>query len=73
MAKAKTFWFEAPDGSRHKRTSKTRTYTHAILVQDNRGWGIGSCVGRPDLVNERLEYWGRGSNKVVAVECSEIT
>lgn len=68
----KTFWFTAPDGSRHKRTSDTRTYTHAILVFGTDGkWGIGSCVGRPDLVADRLEYWGRGTDKVVAVPADE--
>jgi alkanesulfonate monooxygenase SsuD/methylene tetrahydromethanopterin reductase-like flavin-dependent oxidoreductase (luciferase family) len=66
-----TFVFTDPDGGKHKRTSKTRTYTHAILVKDDRGWGIGSCVGRPDLVAERLEYWGRGSDKAIAVKADD--
>lgn len=66
-----TFTFTAPDGTKHKRKSKARTYTHAILYKTENGkgpWRLGSCVGRPDLVARRLEEWGRGSPDVVAVE-----
>ena len=63
----KTFTFTAPDGTILKRTSKTRTYTHAILYFRDGKWRLGSCVGRPELVAERLEYWGRGSPDTVAV------
>lgn len=62
-----TFTFTAPDGTVLKRTSKTRTYTHAILVKRGEKWTLGSCVGRPDLVADRLEIWGRGSPDVIAV------
>ncbi len=61
------FTFTDPDGGKHIRVSRTRTYTHAILVRGALGWRIGSCVGRPDLVEARLEQWGKGSDKVIAV------
>lgn len=64
---ATTYTFTAPDGSKHKRRSATRRYTHAVLCKRDGGWTLGSCVGRPDLVADRLEYWGRGSPDVVAV------
>lgn len=72
MPKATTFWFTAPDGTKLKRSSSTRTYTHAIIYKPDNGpntgkWVMGSCVGRPDLVAERLEYWGRGSPDCIAV------
>jgi alkanesulfonate monooxygenase SsuD/methylene tetrahydromethanopterin reductase-like flavin-dependent oxidoreductase (luciferase family) len=64
-----TFTFTAPDGTTLKRTSETRTYTHAIIYKNGAGkWVIGSCVGRPELVAERLEQWGRGSPDCIAVE-----
>ena len=63
------FTFTAPDGSKHTRTSKTRTYTHAILSNlYGRGWKLSTCIGRPDLVAARLETWGKGSPDVIAVE-----
>ena len=65
-----TFTFTAPDGTTLKRTSKTRTYTHAILYFADGQWKLGSCVGRPDLVAERLEYWGRGSPDTIAVKAN---
>lgn len=65
-----TFTFTAPDGTVHKRTSKTRTYTHAVLYKMDGTWRLGSCVGRPELVADRLEYWGRGSPDVIAVEAN---
>lgn len=68
------FTFTAPDGTRLKRTSATRVYTHAVLYKSEHTghkWKIGSCVGRPELVAYRLEYWGRGSPDVVAVEANQ--
>ena len=62
------FTFTAPDGTKLQRNSKTRTYTHAILYKRDGKWTLGSCVGRPELVADRLEYWGRGSPDTVAVE-----
>lgn len=69
----KTFTFTAPDGSVHKRASSTRTYTHAILSQDEKTgvWGLCSCIGRPDLVADRLEAWGKGAPHVIAVPADE--
>lgn len=63
-----TFTFTAPDGSKHKRTSKTRTYTHALLMKENGAWKLATCIGRPDLVAARLETWGKGNPDVIAVE-----
>ncbi len=65
----KTFTFTAPDGSKHKRTSDTRTYTHAILAKRDGKWKLESCIGRPELVASRLETWGKGSPDVIAVPC----
>lgn len=69
------FTFTAPDGTKHTRNSKTRTYTHAIFHRNSHTgmkWRLGSCVGRPDLVAYRLEYWGRGDHEnVVAVEADK--
>lgn len=67
MAKKTTFTFTAPDGTTLKCTSDTKTYTHAILHKRNGEWKLASRVGRPDLVAQRLEEWGRGSPDVVAV------
>lgn len=61
----------APDGTVFKFATKSRTYSHAIIYKtdDGRGpWKLGSRVGRPDLVAQRLEEWGRGSPHCVAVE-----
>ncbi len=69
------FTFTAPDGTKHTRSSKTRTYTHAILYKNEHTgnkWKLGSCVGRPELVAYRLEYWARGDvSNVVAVEADK--
>ena len=66
-----TFTFTAPDGTTLKRTSKTRIYTHAVIYKDRDGkWVMGSCVGRPELVADRLEQWGRGSPDCIAVEAN---
>jgi hypothetical protein len=62
-----TFTFTAPDGTTLQRTSKTRTYTHAVIFKRDGKWVMGSCVGRPDLLADRLEYWGRGSPDCIAV------
>ena len=64
------FTFKAPDGTTLKRTSKTRTYTHAIIYLKDGKWKLGSCVGRPELVAERLEYWGRGNYECLAVQAN---
>jgi hypothetical protein len=65
----RTFTFTDPDGGKHKRTSATRTYTHAILSRVNGPWKLETCIGRPDLVAARLETWGKGSPDVIAVPC----
>lgn len=62
-----TFTFTAPDGTKHKRRSKTRTYTHALLAKRDGSWQLATCIGRPDLVAARLETWGKGSPDVIAV------
>ena len=62
--------FTAPDGTKLTRTT-ARTYTHAILCLRDGAWRIGSCVGRPELVPDRLEIWGRGSPDVIAVEADK--
>jgi hypothetical protein len=64
---SKTFRFRAPDGSVLVRHSATRSYTHAVIYIRDGEWVMGSCCGRPDLVPDRLEYWGRGSADCIAV------
>lgn len=65
-----TFTFTAPDGTIFKRTSKTRTYVAAVLYKRDGKWHLGSCIGRPDLIADRLEYWGRGSPDTIAVNAN---
>ena len=68
------FTFTDPEGRKHTRNSKTRNYTHAILYREKEGrpYKLGSCVGRPELLAYRLEYWGRGSPDVVAVAVDKV-
>jgi hypothetical protein len=63
----KAFTFTAPDGTKLIRRSKARTYVAAILLKKDGVWVLGSCVGRPELIADRLEYWGRGSPDCIAV------
>lgn len=60
MAKPIQYTATAPDGTLHTRKSP-RTYTHAVLVKDGRGWGAYSWAGRPDLAQKKLaearRYW----------------
>lgn len=65
------FTFTAPDGTKHTRNSKTRTYTHALLGKRDGSWKLQTCIGRPDLVAARLETWGKGSPDVIAVEADK--
>ncbi len=65
-----TFTFTAPDGTILKRTSKTRTYVAAVIYKADGKWKLGSCVGRHDLIADRLEYWGRGSPDTIAVNAN---
>lgn len=66
-----TYTFTAPDGSKLKRKTE-RTYTHAILSNHEGKWKLESCIGRPDLVADRLEAFGKGSPDVIAVEVDHI-
>lgn len=65
----------APDGTVFKFATTARTYTHAILYKADGGrgpWKLGSRVGRPDLVAQRLEERGRGSPDCIAVEVQPV-
>lgn len=70
MAAGKTFTFTAPDGTVFKRKSASRTYVAAVIYKDDGKWKLGSCVGRPELIADRLEYWGRGSPDTIVVNAN---
>jgi len=42
----------APDGSQHTRKTD-RTYTHAVLLEGEEGWGAVGFCGRPDLAEKK--------------------
>lgn len=52
MPKATIFEATAPDGSKHYRTSISRTYTHAILINLGGAWSVSCWAGRPDLAEK---------------------
>jgi hypothetical protein len=63
MTTKTTFIATAPDGTVIKRTSLTRTYTHAVLVQTTRGglhWGQISFNSREDLARKEAAKWPVG-------------
>lgn len=44
-----------PDGTIVTRKSKSRTYTHVLVVKDKEGkWGQFGWIGRPDLINAKI-------------------
>lgn len=62
-----TYVATAPDGSEH--THKTeRTYTNAVLLEGEEGWGVVGFCGRPDLAEKkRGEHPGS-----IVVECGVL-
>ncbi|MGB3689598.1 MAG: hypothetical protein WBA02_09885 [Jannaschia helgolandensis] len=57
----------APDGSEHTRKTD-RTYTHAVLLEGEEGWGAVGFCGRPDLAEKkRREHPGS-----IMVECGVL-
>ena len=69
MAKRKLFTFTAPDGTVFRRITGGATYTHAVLYKHRAGmWRMGSCVGRPELVENRVRYWSRAGHECVVVK-----
>ncbi|MBN7786699.1 hypothetical protein JYP51_17355 [Ponticoccus gilvus] len=59
-----TYVATAPDGSQHTRKTY-RTYTHAVLIEGEEGWGAVGFCGRTDLAEKkRGEHPGS-----IVVEC----
>jgi hypothetical protein len=59
-----TYVATAPDGSEHTRKTE-RTYTHAVLLEGEGGWGVVGFCGRLDLAEKkRGEHPGS-----IVVEC----
>jgi len=63
-----TYVATAPDGTEFTRTTKTRTYTHAVLVwvretESPRGphWGLLSFNSRHELALDEARRWGGGT------------
>ncbi|KHQ53607.1 hypothetical protein [Mameliella alba] len=62
-----TYVATAPDGSQHTRKTD-RTYTHAVLLEGEEGWGAVGFCGRPDLAEKkRGEHPGS-----ILVECGVL-
>ena len=62
-----TYVATAPDGSEHVRNTE-RTYTHAVLLEGEEGWGAVGFCGRPDLAEKkRGEHPGS-----IVVECGVL-
>lgn len=62
-----TYVATAPDGSQHTRKTD-RTYTHAVLLEGEEGWGAVGFCGRPDLAEKkRGEHPGS-----IVVECGVL-
>ncbi|SFC59546.1 hypothetical protein [Tropicimonas isoalkanivorans] len=62
-----TYVATAPDGSQHTRKTD-RTYTHAVLLEGEEGWGAVGFCGRPDLADKkRGEHPGS-----IVVECGVL-
>jgi hypothetical protein len=62
-AKGTTFIATAPDGTEITRTSLTRTYTHAVLVESTQNglhWGLISFNSREDLAVKEAKKWPVG-------------
>lgn len=47
-----TYVATAPDGSEHTRKTD-RTYSHAVLLEGNNGWGVVGFCGRLDLAQKK--------------------
>ncbi|MGH1414804.1 MAG: hypothetical protein ACRBB0_15050 [Pelagimonas sp.] len=54
----------APDGSEYTRKTD-RTYTHAVLLKSDKGWGVIGFCGRFDLADKKR----RQHPNSVVVEC----
>lgn len=62
-----TYVATGPDGSQHTRKTD-RTYTHAVLLEGEEGWGAVGFCGRPDLAEKkRGEHPGS-----IVVECGVL-
>ena len=62
-----TYVATAPDGSEYTRKTE-RTYTHAVLLEGEEGWGAVGFCGRPDLAEKkRGEHPGS-----IVVECGVL-
>lgn len=57
MTTKTTYVATAPDGTEITRTSTSRTYTHAVLARDERGWGRISFNGSEGLALKEAEKW----------------
>jgi hypothetical protein len=53
-----TYEITLPDGGTRKRSS-ARTYTHAVVAQGERGWGLVAFCGSPALAEKRAADWRR--------------
>lgn len=62
-----TYAATAPDGSQHTRTSH-RSYTHAVLLEGDEGWGAVGFCGRADLAQKKQ---GEHPGSIV-VECDVL-
>lgn len=62
-----TYVVTAPDGSEHTRKTD-RTYTHAVLLESEEGWGVVGFCGRSDLADKK-----RGVHPgSIVVECGVL-
>lgn len=68
-----TFIATAPDGTQIKRTTATRSYTHAVLVYGRdhatgaRSWGQISFNSREDLAVKEASKWTDHFDQIVVV------
>ena len=75
---ATTFKVTAPDGSVFFRTSQTRQYTHAVLVQYGNEcqspgtWNAISFCGRGDLAGRERDRWAKNSDRFSAVLVAKV-
>lgn len=71
MAKPIKYTATTPDGTIVTRNSH-RTYSHAVLVQNSKGWGAFSWAIRVDLAQKKVQEcarsWPGCQVAVVAIE-----